>query len=191
MTLLRRVVTEKRGLIYPLVGALIVNAALYAAVVYPLSVKVANGERDASAARTARTRAQTDYELARATVLGKDSADAELKKFYEAVLPPDFSGARRLLFGSIERAAAAAGVKQANETYDTSEPRDSSLQKMTATVDLVGDYRNIRRFIHGLETAPEFIVLENVALTQGDRSQQTLNVILKIATYFRTVGNGN
>ena len=191
MTLLRRIVAEKRGWIYPLVAALLLNAALYVAVVYPLSTRVANGERDANAARTARARAQSEYDLARATILGKDSADAELKKFYEAVLPPDFSAARRLLFGTIEQAAGAAGVKPANETYDTTEPRDSKLQKMTATVDVVGDYRNIRRFIHGLETAPEFIVLENVALTQGDRSQQTLNVILKIATYFRTEGNGN
>ena len=53
---------------------------------------------------------------ARATVLGKDSADAELKKFYEAVLPPDLSAARRLLFGSIEKLAAAAGVKLESET---------------------------------------------------------------------------
>jgi hypothetical protein len=33
--------------------------------------------------------------------------------------------------------------------------------------------------------------VENVALTQGSRDQQTLNVALKIATYFRTGGNGN
>jgi Tfp pilus assembly protein PilO len=191
MSLLRRILAEKRGLIYPLIGALVLNAALYAAVVYPLSLKVANGERDANAARTARARAQSEYELARATILGKDSADAELKKFYEAVLPPDFSAARRLLFGSIEKAAAEAGVKQESETYEINEPRQNALHRMTATVDVVGEYRSIRRFIHGLETAPEFIVVENVALTQGSRDQQTLNVALKIATYFRTGGNGN
>ena len=33
---------------------------------------------------------------------------------------------------------------------------------MTITY-LEGDYREIRRFIYRLETAPEFVVLENVA----------------------------
>ena len=59
MTLLRRILVEKRRLIYPLIAALILNAALFAAVVYPLSLKVANGERDANAARErARARAR-------------------------------------------------------------------------------------------------------------------------------------
>ena len=32
------------------------------------------------------------------------------------------------------------------------------------TMILTGDYSNIRRFIHELETAPEFLVLESVAV---------------------------
>ena len=36
--------------------------------------------------------------------------------------------------------------------------------KFTYTALLSGEYRNIRRFIHELETAPEFLVLENVQL---------------------------
>ena len=191
MTLIRRILAEKRRFIYPLVGALIVNAALFIAVVYPLSLKVANGERDANAASTARARAKGEYEAARATVVGKDSADAELKKFYGAVLPPDQSAARRVVFGKIEKLAASSGVKQGPETQDVSEPRDSELSKLTVTVVLFGDYRNIRRFIYELETAPEFLVLENMALAQGQAREQGLNVTLKVATYFRTEGNGN
>ena len=53
---------------------------------------------------------------------------------------------------------------------------------------LVGDYRNIRRFIHDLETSPEFLVLENVALSQGQERDQRLNVMVKVATYFRAEG---
>jgi hypothetical protein len=36
MRLVSRVLAEKRGLIYPLVGAVLANAALFVAVVYPL-----------------------------------------------------------------------------------------------------------------------------------------------------------
>jgi Tfp pilus assembly protein PilO len=191
MTLLRRVLDEKRRFIYPLVAALILNAALFAAIVYPLSQKVANGERDASAAATARATAQKDYDAARATVTGKDSADKELKKFYGAVLPPDQSAARRLLVGTLEKLSASANVTRPNTQTDATSERGSELGKLTATVVLVGDYRNIRKFIHELETTPEFLVLENVALSQGQEREQGLNVTLKVATYFRAEGNGN
>jgi Type II secretion system (T2SS), protein M subtype b len=185
MTLARRIFLEKRRLIYPLIGALLVNAGLFAAIVYPLSLKVANGERDAAAAASARAAANAEYEQARATVAGKASADNELKKFYGAVLPPDLSAGRRLLFGKIESVAAATNVRLLVLNQDPGQERGSELGKLTATVTLQGDYRSIRRFIHQIETAPEFLVLENVALSQGSDREQGLNVTLKVATYFR------
>ena len=191
MTLARRVFEEKRRFIYPLIGALVINAALYAAVVYPLSLKVANGERDAKAAADARAAASADYEAARATVTGKDSADAELQKFYGAVLPPDQPGARRLLYGKIDSLATSTGVRRGQETYEPTHERGSNLGKLTANVLLFGDYRSIRRFIYELETAPEFLVLENIALSQGKEGDQGLNVLVRVATYFRAEGNGN
>jgi Tfp pilus assembly protein PilO len=185
MTLARRIFIEKRRSIYPLIGALVVNGALFAAVVYPLSLKVANGERDAKAASDARTAARTDYEAARATATGKVTADQELKKFYEAVLPPDQSEARRIVTGKIEKASAETGVRIGQQKADPKQEKGSELEKLTVTVDLTGDYRNIRRLIYELETAPEFLILENVALSQGQAREQGLNVVLKVATYFR------
>jgi hypothetical protein len=191
MTQLRRIFLEKRRFIYPLIGAMVINAALFAAIVYPLSLKVANGERDAQAESRAMAAARAEYEAARATVTGKDSADAELKKFYNEVLPPDLSAARRILYGKIDKLMTSAAVKRGIESYAESQERDSTLGKFTATVRLFGEYRNIRRFIHELETAPEFLVLENVALSQGQEREQGLSVELKISTYFRAEGNGN
>ena len=59
----------------------------------------------------------------------------------------------------------------------------SSFVHPTAT--LIGDHRSIRSFIHQIETAPDFLVLENVALSQGSEREQGLNVTVKVATYFR------
>ena len=191
MTLFRRVFAEKRGLIYPLVGTLLLNAALFIAVVYPLSRKVANGERDAQAAAGARATAQAEFDNVRATVSGKASADAELKKFYSAVLPPDQSAARRIIYGKIDKLAATANVKPGQETFEPSQERGSPLGKLTATVVLMGEYRNIRRFIHDLETAPEFLILENVALSQTTERDQGLTVLVRVATYFRIGNDGD
>jgi Tfp pilus assembly protein PilO len=191
MTLFRRVLAEKRGLIYPLVGALLVNAALFIAVVYPLSLKVANGERDAQAAASARRAAQAENDAARATVSGKKSADEELKKFYSAVLPPDQSAARRIVYAKVDMLASAANLKQGQTGIDPTQERGSQLGKLTATVVLTGEYRNIRKFIHDLETAPEFLIIENVALSQGTERDRGLTVIVKLATYYRIGSDGN
>jgi hypothetical protein len=191
MTPLRRVLLEKRGFIYPLVGAVLLNVALFAAVVYPLSLKVANGERDAAAAATTRRTAQAEYDAARATVSGKASADAELKKFYSAVLPPDQSAARRLVYAKIDKLASDANLKQGPGDIEPTQHRESQLGKLTATLVLTGEYRNIRRFIHSLETSPEFLVIENVALSQGSERDAGLSVIVKVSTYYRVATDGN
>jgi hypothetical protein len=185
MTLARRIFNEKRQFIYPVVGALVVNAAVFGAVVYPLSVKAANGERDADIAAAARTSAKAEFEAARATLTGKDAANKELKKFYGDVLPPDQSAARRILRAKIEELAEASNVKKGQEAFEAKQERGSDLAKLTATVVLTGEYRNIRRMVYGLETAPEFLILENVALSQAQDRDQVLNVTVKIATYYR------
>lgn len=186
----RRVFTEKRSLIVPLLIAVVVNIALYAIVVYPLSQKVAGGEQAARASSTALEAAKRDYEQARATVAGKGQADEELRKFYNDVLPPDISGARRITFLRMEQLARQSGLRLEREISDPKPERDSQLVKFTYTALLSGEYRNIRRFIHELETAPEFLVLENVELSQSETENRGLNVNVQIATYYRAAGHG-
>jgi Tfp pilus assembly protein PilO len=186
----RRVFTEKRSLIVPLVIAVVVNVALYAVIVYPLSKKVSGGEQAAAASLAALDAAKRDYAAARATVAGKGQADDELRKFYNDVLPPDMSGARRITFLRMEQLARQCSLRLERETSDPKPERDSQLVKFTYTASLSGEYRNIRRFIHELETAPEFLVLENVELSQSETENRGLNVNVQIATYYRAATNG-
>jgi Tfp pilus assembly protein PilO len=187
----RRVMAEKRRLILPIVIALVVNVGLFAIVLYPLSKKVAGGEQQAQAATVALNAARRDYDAARATVKGKGQADQELQKFYMDVLPPDMSAARRITFLRIEQLAQQSNLRLERETSDPKPQRDSQLVKFTFHAALSGEYRNIRRFIHQLETAPEFLVLENVGLTQSEVENRGLNVSVDIATYYRAAANGN
>jgi Tfp pilus assembly protein PilO len=189
MTLWRRVMSEKRRYIYPLVAALALNAGLVLAVVYPLSKKVATGEQQAQEAARMLAVGRRDHAAAKATVSGKDSADAELKKFYSAVLPPDQSAARRLTFVKIDELARSTNVSRARSNMKQSQDRDSELGKLTVSHTLTGQYSDIRRFIYELETTPEFLILENVALTQGTGGSGALNVTVQVATYYRTGGD--
>jgi Tfp pilus assembly protein PilO len=191
MTDARRVFTEKRRLILPIAIALVVNLALFVIVLYPLSKKVAGSEQQSTAAASALNAAKRDYQAARATVAGKGQADQELQKFYMDVLPPDVSAARRITFLRMEQLAQQCNLRLERESSDPKPQRDSQLVKFTYRAALSGEYRNIRRFIHQLEIAPEFLVLENVELSQSEVENRGLNVNVEIATYYRTAANGN
>jgi Tfp pilus assembly protein PilO len=187
-----RILHEKQRLIWPLALVLLANAAVFALVVYPLSSKVASGQEEANAATVALNNARRDYANARATVTGKSQADTELKKFYSDVLPPDLSGARRITYLPIGQLAQESNLRVERQTSDVAPVRDSSLSRFTQTAVLTGDYRDIRRFIYKLETRPEFVVIENVDLSQNENeTSRGITVTLQIATYFRTGGNGD
>ena len=186
----RRIIAEHRRAVWLIAAALILNAALLALVVLPLSQKVRGGEQQSQSAVSELTSARREFNTARATVTGKGQADSELKRFYQDVLPADQSGARRILYLSIDQLAHKSNLTVVRYNFDLDSDRRSSLQKLTMTLNLEGEYNNIRQFIYQLETAPEFRVLESVALAQGEAGERRLAVTALVSTYFRTA-NGS
>jgi len=187
----RRIVQENRRVVYILTAALVINAALYALVVYPLSQRVTSGEQEAGESTRALVAARKTFDSARGTVTGKKEADAELVKFYEEVLPPDLSGARRVLYPRLDQLARKANLTLGAYRFHLDANPIGDLRKITMTMNLTGDYSSVRRFIHELETAPEFLVLESVAVTAASEGDRRLNVVAQVATYYRTPEHGN
>jgi len=187
-----RILREKRRIVVPLVLFAIANVVLFAVVVFPLQRQVAAAEIEARAQHEHLNAARFDLKNAKATVSGKAQADSELQKFYKDVLPGDQSIARRVTYTRLAQLARQANVKLEHGTNAISREKGSSLAKLTTTYTLTGDYRDVRRFIYSLETAAEFIVLENVALTSsGDQApSRGLAMNLDIATYFRSGNDG-
>jgi Tfp pilus assembly protein PilO len=60
------------------------------------------------------------------------------------------------------------------------------LTRFQTTVELAGRYSDIRTFIHQLETAPEFVVIDTVELAEEDEESGLLNLTLGLSTYYRT-----
>lgn len=191
MTDVRRIVQENRRVVYILAAALVINAALYALVVYPLSQRVTSGEQEAGESTRALVAARKTFDSARGTVSGKKEADAELVKFYEDVLPPDLSGARRVLYPRLDQLARKANLTLGAYRFHLDANPIGDLRKISMTMNLTGDYSSVRRFIHELETAPEFLVLESVAVTAAAEGDRRLNVVAQVATYYRTPEHGN
>lgn len=191
MTDLRRIIQENRRIVYILAAALAINAALYALVVYPLSQRVASGEQEAGESTRALVAARKTFDSARGTVSGKKEADAELVKFYEEVLPSDMSAARRILYPRLDQLARKANLTPGAYRFHPDVNRSGDLRKITMTMNLTGEYSSVRRFIHELETAPEFLVLESVAVTTTAEGDRRLNVVAQVATYYRAPEHGN
>ena len=184
----QRIVREHARVVVPLAIALGVNAVLYAAVVYPLSQRVANIEQRDRTADEQLQAAQRDYQQARGTLTGKDRAAAELATFYNDVLPSNLAGARRLTHLRLAQLARESNLKFERATFESVEPRDATLVQLRIAMDLSGRYGDIRAFIHQLETAPEFVVIDNITLAQAagqGADAAPLAIKLQLSTYYR------
>lgn len=186
MSLVRRVFKERRALVLPAVVFLLANVAVLALGVFPLERSVAGlkeGEVDALAARGQALKVET---AAKAAQQSRDRAEGELRKFYGQILPADVQAASQLTYSWLDRVAKESGVEFARSTFKEDEMRESRLKRWTAKAKLVGDYANVRKFLYAVETAEEFVIIEEVGLSQFEatRGGELLELELSLATYF-------
>jgi type IV pilus assembly protein PilO len=185
MTLARRVFAEHRRTILPLASALVVNLLVYGFFVYPLAQRVANVEQRNQEAEQGLIAARADFTQAYGTLTGKDRASTELATFYNDVLPEGLSAARRMTQLRLNQLARESGLRFERESYEEVADRDSSLKRLRIRMVLSGDYDELRTFVHQMETASEFVVIDNVELSEGADRDGSLVVTLEMSTYFR------
>lgn len=184
-TLVRRVVAEHRRLVLGLGVAVLINALVYAFVVYPLSERVANVAERERAAEETLAQARAAHDQASGTLTGKSRAAAELTTFYQDVLPQDLAGARRLTYLRLARLARESGLDYQRASYAPVVETGSTLTRLQIQLVLSGTYPDMRNFIYQLETASEFVVIDNVHLAEGADEGGSLVVTLDLSTYFR------
>jgi|SRR5215470_324845 len=191
MTLLRRIIGEKRGVIVAVMLALLANIAIYALVVYPLGVKSESSSDRATAAAQSRQAAERDMAAAEALVRGKSTADEELATFYDKVLPSSFDDARRMTYARVPALATKANMRLLQQVSepDHEAERQAHLGRLRTRVTLEGGYENVRRFLYELETASEFIIVDDVSLGQPD-ANKPLALTVELSTYYRLDRNG-
>jgi Tfp pilus assembly protein PilO len=181
----RRALAEHRRFALALAIGFAVNVLVYVLFVFPLAQRVANVEQRNAQAGQGLTAAQADFAQANGTLTGKDRAATELATFYKDVLPPDLPGARRLTQLRLRQLARESDLRFDRDQYQEEEIRNSTLKRLRITMVLSGDYEDMRSFIHQLEAAPEFVVIDNVQLAGGDANSDAQVVTLAMSTYFR------
>jgi|TARA_B100001964_G_C14240592_1_gene604786 hypothetical protein len=184
VTALKRITAEKRLFILPLVVGLALNAALFALAVYPLTVRVANAKLLAAAAVESLEDAEQAQAEALAILESKSRADADLRTFYEEVLPLGLPSARRITYAQLAAMAEGANLRHDRRSSVAEQDRGSRLARLRTTMVLAGEYADVREFIYQLETADAFVVIEGVSLVQPDEEATSLVLTLEVSTYF-------
>ena len=184
MTAASRIFAEKRRLIVPLAIAAAVNLGALALLVYPLSRRVEGSQVRAQVASQQLSSASLDYRAARATMEGRQHTDKQLDQFYVDVLPHDQAAARRITYLKLAQLAREGNLDYQQRAINQEHVKGSTLSQLVLTMTLEGDYRDIRAFIHTLETASEFIVVRGVGLAKPRDSKKPLSVALTLATYY-------
>jgi Tfp pilus assembly protein PilO len=179
-----RIFAEKRRLILPIAIAAVVNLALYAVVIYPRTSSAGVLEQRAQAAAAARARAAADLRDAEAIKTGQERATQQLALFYDTVLPKGQKGARQITYLRLATLADQSNLDYDHRTIALKSDRESALEQMTVSMVLEGEYRDVRRFIHSLEAASEFVVIEDVGLVQGEQNGP-LTLTVRLSTYYK------
>ena len=106
------------------------------------------------------------------------------------LLPADVVAARKLTYVNLPTMARRSSVEYEERTYQEELKKGETLGRLEIRMVLQGDYEGLRQFIHELERAPEFIIIDELSLTElaeGDRVKLSLG----LSTYFQRQGNGD
>jgi hypothetical protein len=191
MTLVKRILIEKRALAFPLLFALLVNVGVYALVVYPLARRASGAVDRAAKAAEALKAAERDQAAAQALVTGKARAEEELATFFDRVLPADYVSARRMTYTRLPALA-----RKANFHYESGSSevdltiKSTRIGRLHSRMVLQGDYQSFRRFVYEVESSPDFLIIDSVMLAQSEANKPLL-ATLEVSTYYRIRANGS
>ena len=184
-----RVLAEHRRWLIPVGLVLAVNVVVLFAIVMPMRQSAESGTSQAAESAATLNAAIADLKDAEATRDGQSQASKDLERFYSEVLPTSFASARRMTQLKLAQMARAHDVAFQRGATTQESLRNSPLERLNVTCSLSGDWDDIRQLIHEIETGGDFLVIDNVALSEGEDPSAPLALELELSTYFRVNGN--
>jgi len=186
---LSRVISDHRHWLVPVGIVLAINLAVLVGIVLPLRQSVQSGASRADASAQQLREALAELKNAEATRDGQAQAATDLDRFYASVLPADFNTARRVTHLKLAQMARSHDVMFQSGAATPESLRNSTLERLSVSYQLAGDWDDIRQFIYELETGPDFVVIDNVALAEGSEANAPLALTLEMSTYYRVAAN--
>jgi Tfp pilus assembly protein PilO len=182
---LARIARDHRAALLPLGIVLAINVIVVVVVLWPLGRRVAANETRSTTAERALATANNEFTRAEAARSGSARASTDLETFYAKVLPPDVTAARRMTHVRFQQKAREHGVRYQRGAMIEEAVKESSLNRLSVSISLTGEYEDIRALLYELENSDDFFVIENVALSEGGEAGEPLSVALSVSTYYR------
>ena len=93
------------------------------------------------------------------------------------MLPPSLDAARRLTYAKLPALARKANVKFEERRSDVDQQqqrqKNTRLGRLQTRIVLEGDYESLRQLLYELETHAGFLIIDDVALTQGEATSRS------------------
>ncbi len=179
-----RVLAEKRVAVTAVAIVLAVDAGLWALAVYPWTVKLANAGHRAAAAAAALETAEQRLESSSAAADGLTRVDTDLYAFRRDLLPDGLTDARTVAFGGLASLVDAHGLTMERRASEVDTDEASGLERLRVLMVVQGAYRQLREFIAAVEVLPDFLVIEEILLSGGERAEGTQILTLSLVTYY-------
>src|SRR5262245_58089261 len=183
--LARRILHEHRRYVIPLAVLLLVNLLVYAFYVFPLSQRVNNVTARTQAAEGELNAARLQHAQASNMVTGRAQSAERLETFYKTVLPADSSAARLVASLRLDQLALQSNVRAKRISSQFETDKDHTLTRLAIRMDVSGTYDAIRRFLYKLERSRDFVVVENIRITETSDDEMRLNLQLELATFYK------
>ena len=96
-----------------------------------------------------------------------------------------------MTYSSLPRLAQKTNVKlgERHTEVDKAAKKETRLGRLQIRMILSGDYESFRQFLYELETAPEFVIVDDITLTQGELGKP-LAFSVELSAYYRLGPNG-
>ncbi len=185
MTMLRRVLAEKGLALTVVAGGTVLALGLSVFVSYPWTARVETARQREMAATEALALAGQAHDAAEAMANGKTRTTDQLERFYSEMLPASLAGARGITYPRFDALARSHNLVLQRRSNIPEHDEESQLARLRTTMDLGGEWPDIRRFIHALESAPEFIVIEDVFVRQNEEEDSVQMLTMRVATYYQ------
>ena len=158
---------------------------LHVLAVYPLTIRAAQARQRQAASVQALATAEQSYQAAQATMEGKSTTSDQLERFYGDVLPSNLAGARGITYARLAALANRHDLRMERRSSTSEQKEASDLGRLRMTMLLAGEWADIRAFIAAVEDAPEFIVIQEIVLSQSEEEGAALVLALDLSTYYR------
>ena len=172
-----------RELLVGFFGLLLVNLAFYGIFVRP-RVNEYSALTTKNAPRIAELeRREAGVKVREAYLQGLEQAEDDLERLRRDVLQ---TRDRRIVIvqQEVEELAQQFSLQSTQITYQNEILKNEGIERYGTTLPLEGGYANLRKFIQALEKSEKFLVIERVALGEGQEGGVMIQLNITLATYF-------